>query len=650
MTGGRRSRTVTVLFTDLVRSTELLTELGEEAFGRVRRDHFASVRAAVTRHRGEEIKTFGDGMLAVFDSASDAVRGAVAVQQAVESQSRTRNVSLTVRVGLALGDVSFEDGDVFGTPVVEAARLMGAARGGQILASSLVRLAGGAQSGAAIADVGPLQLKGLPDPVPACEIGWEPVALSPVPLPALLTDMGRIFVGRQELLTRLEQLAKEANLGEARLALLAGEPGIGKTRLAGELAKQLHSRGATVVAGRCDEYLGVPYQPVVEALRHFVDHLPDPLPEGLLGRYPGELARLVPELAGRLPGLPPPLQSDPDTERYRLFDAVASWLTAASRERFVLLVLDDLQWAAKPTLLLLRHLVRLPEPGRLLILGTYRDTELGHDHPLIEVLSELRRHAALTRMSLVGLEPFEVAWFLEQHGGRSLDDDGRHLARAIHEETQGNPFFVREILRNLAESGALSPRPEGWALEVPVADLGIPEGVRDVVGQRLSHLSPEANQVLTAASVAGSEFELGLLEALHLLDEERFVASVDEAGAARLIAEVAGRPGRYRFSHTLVRDVLYDGLSTVRRGVLHRRLAEAIEAMYPAQLEEYLPALAHHWAHAAPMAHATRAAGYAERAGHRAMAQLAPDEAAAYYRQALELLEVSNDPDRKSVV
>jgi class 3 adenylate cyclase/tetratricopeptide (TPR) repeat protein len=644
MTSGRRSRTVTVLFTDLVRSTELLTQLGEEAFGEVRRLHFSSIRAAVVRHGGEEIKTLGDGALAVFDSAGDAVRGAVAIQQAVESHARISAVPLTVRIGLALGDVSFEDDDVFGTPVVEAARLMAAARGGQILASTMVRLAGGAESGAPIADIGPLELKGLPEPVPACEVGWDPAAASLIPLPVLLTDMGRVFVGRQEPLAQLEQLAKEAELGDVRVAILAGEPGIGKTRLAGEVAALLHAQGAMVLAGRCDEDLGVPYQPLVEALRQFVDHVPDEALGQSLGRYPGELVRLVPELSDRISGLSPPLQSDPETECYRLFDAVGSWLADAARERLVVLVLDDLQWAAKPTLLLLRHVIRFTEHGRLLLVGTYRDTELGHDHPLIEVLADLRRDERVARVSLVGLDPLDVASFLEQHGGRVLDEAGRDLARAIHEETQGNPFFVREILRNLAESGALSPRPDGWALQVAVEDLGIPEGVRDVVGRRLSHLSAEANRVLAAAAVAGTEFDAALLENLEPLDEDRFVAALEEAATARLVTEVAGHAGRFRFSHSLVRDVLYGGLSTVRRMVLHRRLAEAIEATFPARVDDHLPALAYHWARAAPMAHAIRAAEYAQRAGHRALAQLAHHEAAVYFRQALELLELSDQP------
>src|SRR5438067_9611653 len=221
-------------------------------------------------------------------------------------------------------------------------------------------------------------------------------------MPTLLTAVGRVFVGRERELGQLEQLWKDAEAGERRLALLAGEPGVGKTRLAAELAGQVHTGGATVLAGRCDEDLGVPYQPFVEALRHFVEHTPPPHLGPGLGRHAGELARIHPDLAGRVPGLAPPLRSDPETERYRLFDAVAAWLAAVSGDHPVLLVLDDLQWATKPTLLLLRHVMRSPQPLHLLILGAYRDTELSHGHPLVEVLADFRRQVGVERLSLSG--------------------------------------------------------------------------------------------------------------------------------------------------------------------------------------------------------------------------------------------------------
>ena len=640
--GGRSSGTATVLFTDLVGSTNLLSRLGEAAFDEVRRAHFAALREVLARHGGEEVKTLGDGLLAVFGSAADAVSCAVAVQQAVDRQSRRGPARLSVRVGLALGDVSFEEDDVFGTPVVEASRVVTAARPGQILVTSVVPVVAGGRSGVTFIERGPIDLKGLPKPVPVSEVAWEPLATSTVPLPNLLTDVGRIFVGRDGELERLRRLWKEA-AGERRVALLAGEPGVGKTRLAAELAVRVHDEGAMVLAGRCDEDLGVPYQPFVEALRHFVDHTAREDLPGQLGRYGSELVRLMPELDERLPDLPPPLQSDPETERYRLFDAVAAWLGAASADEPVLFVLDDLQWAAKPTLLLLRHVVRSSEGMRLLVVGTYRDSELDHDHPLLEVLADLRRQREVERFALVGLDSSGVAAFVAQASGQALDDETLSLARAIHLETEGNPFFVREVLRHLAETDAALRQGDRWSSRSPIEELGIPESVREVVGKRLARLSGEANKVLRAAAVVGSEFEPELVRAAGGFDEEELICALEEATAARLVIESAG--GRYRFGHALVRDTLYDALTAVRRVALHRRVAEGIETLYGAALDDRLPALAHHWARAsAPAAETRKAVAYARRAGDRALAQLAHDEAVAYYRQALELLDTSSAP------
>jgi class 3 adenylate cyclase/tetratricopeptide (TPR) repeat protein len=651
MRQGRSSATATVLFSDLVESTRLLSQLGEAAFDTVRRAHFEALRHAIDRTGGEQVKTLGDGVLAIFGSAADAVACAVAMQQAVDGQAQRAGVPLAIRVGLASGDVSFEEDDVFGTPVVAAARLVAAARPGQILATAVVRMVAGGRTGAAFSDRGLLQLKGLPEPVAACEVTWERLPQPTGPLPSLLTDGGRVFVGRQTEVERLGQLWKQAVAGGPLLALLAGEPGIGKTRLAAELAKAAHAEGAVVLVGRCDEDLGVPYQPFVEALRQVVDHtLPGEL-AGRLGRYAGELVRLVPDLADRVPGLPAPLRSDPETERYRLFDATAAWLGAVSADDPVLVVLDDLQWATKPTLLLLRHVVRSTEPTRLLILGTYRDSELGHDHPLVELLADLRRQGGVERLSLTGLDSSGVAAFMEQAAGHSLTDEDLLLARAIHQETEGNPFFVREVLRHLTETGAVERREGRWLTRAPVDTLEIPEGIREVVGRRVARLSEQANRTLRVAAVIGLEFELPVLQQAAGVNEDDLVSAMEEATQARLIMEVPGPAAGYRFAHNLVRHTLYEGLSAGRRVVLHRRVAQAIEAVHGAALDNHLPALAHHWARAsAAAAETTRAVHYATRAGDRALAQLAHDEAAGYYRSALELLDAAggrkDDPER----
>ncbi len=471
-----------------------------------------------------------------------------------------------------------------------------------------------------------------------------------VPLPALLTGMGRIFVGRDEQLARLQQLWDEARTGELRAVLVVGEPGVGKTRLAAELAARVHEQGATVLAGRCDEDMGVPYQPFVEALRYLVGHTPA---EGLgrrLGRHGGELARLVLELTEHLPALPPPLRSDPETERFRLFDAVASLLADTSTEEPLLLVLDDLQWAAKPTLLLLRHVLQSVEPMRLLAVVTYRDTEIGRAHPLSELLADLRRQTRIERIALSGLDISGVAAFLEQAAGHhelGAAAETNELARAIHLETEGNVFFVREVVRHLIETGGVREQNGRWMAGRPVEELGIPAGVRDVVGRQLNRLSETANRVLALAAVTGQEFELAVLGRAGGLDEELLVSALDEALAARLVAEVSGPATRYRFAHALVRATLYEELTGARRVILHRRVAEATEAVHVGALDDHLPALAHHYARASATAAAmTKAVAYAARAGDRALSQLANDEAASYYRSALELLgRVGGRPD-----
>jgi class 3 adenylate cyclase/tetratricopeptide (TPR) repeat protein len=639
--GAGRS-TAIVLFTDLVGSTALRSRLGEEAAEEVRRKHDRLVTVAIDANRGQLVKNLGDGVMATFSGASDAVAAAVDIQQALDRFNRSDRsaASLEVRVGLSAGDVAVEEGDCFGTPVIEAARLCTAARGGQVLATEVVRLLAGSAGGHQFTPVGTLELKGLPAPVSACEVVWEPLPAAPLPLPSLLVEAGRIFVGRDEELGHLTQLWKEAAAGERRVALLAGEPGIGKTRLATELARTVHNENGVVLAGRCDEDLGVPYQPFVEALRHYATGVSEPR----LGRYSGELTRLVPELADALPGLSEPLRSDPETERYRLFDAVAAWLADVSAETPVVLVLDDLHWAAKPTLLLLRHVARFAEPLRLLVVVTYRDSEVGRGHPLSELLADLRRHGGVERLSLTGLDQAAVGAFIEAAAGHTLpEEDDATFIRAVWEETEGNPFFVAEVIRHLSESGAIEQRDGRWVTTGPVEELGIPEGVRDVVGRRLSRLGEETNRTLAVASVLGLEFEPAVLGAAGGFAEDELFSALEEATAARLLAEVSGT--RFRFAHALVRATLYDELSAPRRVGLHRRVAEAIEALHASDLDDHLPALAYHWARAsAPAARTDRAVEYATRAGDRALAQLAHDEASAYYAQALELLEASSDP------
>ncbi|MDQ1419843.1 MAG: hypothetical protein QOJ52_1805 [Acidimicrobiaceae bacterium] len=451
--------------------------------------------------------------------------------------------------------------------------------------------------------------------------------------PPLLVQSGQLpLVGRRPELDCLRQAW--AAVREARRAvLLAGEPGVGKTRLASEIAAHAFSEGALVLAGRCDEGMGVPYQPFVEALRHFVDDSADHDLMSGLGPSAGELTRVLPELVQRLPQLAPPLSSDPDTERYRLFVAMACWLSAASAVSPVLLVIDDLHWATKPTFLLLRHILRSTDAMRLLVVATYRDTELSQDRAVAQQMTALAQGPEVIGVHLDGMSEMEVAELVAAAGGAHSPG----WAHAIHVATRGNPFFVGEVVRHLIETGTLS---DGSGVTGPEGGgLGIPAGVRAVVADRLGRVSPTTHEVLSVAAVAGLEFELPVLRTAAGCSGDAVTAVMDEAHKARLVEDTPGPGMRYRFVHGLVQATIYGEMSRARRVHLHRRVGEAIEALHGGRIGEHLPELARHFGEAAVDGDIDKAVTYTQGAGDVALAQLAHDEAAHYYQQALGMLD-----------
>jgi len=470
--------------------------------------------------------------------------------------------------------------------------------------------------------------------------GTEPAArgLPGVRFPHRLLPQAVLpFAGRGPEYESLLQAWKHTTTGGHRVVLVSGEAGIGKTRLAAEVARHAHEAGAVVLFGRCDEDMGVPFQPFVEALEQVVQSRPT---AASLGRYAGELVRLVPDLARVVPGLAPPLQADPDTERYRLFDAVAAWLGALAADSSVLLVLDDLHWAEKPTLLLLRHLVRSAEPMHLLVVGTYRDTDLDRTHPLAEVLADLRREPCVERLAIPGLDVVGVREMLANAGGEGGDERATGLGQLLWSETNGNPFFVEEILRSLGESGRLLQHDGSWTADLRISDLGIPEGVREVVGRRLSRLSDTANAVLAVASVIGTAIDFDVVVAVSGLSEDAVLDALDEATAASLLRETSS--GAYEFTHAIVHSTLYDELSAARRARRHRQVAEALEAAGNTDAA----ALAYHFRRAG--SGDVRAVEYAAAAGEGALERLAFDQAAVFFAQALEAAEdVDAGPARR---
>lgn len=634
------SATYTVLFTDLVDSTAQRARIGDDAADDLRRRHDGLLTAQVEAHQGEVIKSTGDGIMAAFLGAAEGLACAVAAQQAIHEWNEANVEHFEVRIGISLGDARFEDGDLFGTPVVEAARLCARAEGGEILAADVVRVVAGSRAGQRFTPVGALELKGLPEPLSTVRVEWEPRAAveGGLPFPSGLEPTGRFpFVGRHPELDTLISLWRGAVDGRNSLVLVSGEPGIGKTRISSELARRVHAQGLTVLYGRCDDELGVPYQPFVEALAFVVDSFEPKDFVEVVGRHASELTRLVPRLAEHIPDLVPPVSADPETSQYRLFEAVASTLVAASNRQPILFVVDDLHWAAKPTLLLLRHIAASTAAARLMIVGTYRDSDLYRAQPLAEILGDLRRIDGVERIALTGLDAPEVAEFMSRVAGHELDEGGTALAQMIYDETDGNPLFTGEVLRHLHEVGAIYEVDGRWTTRGDVTEIGIPDGVREVIGRRLSRLAPVTNDVLQVGAVVGRSFDLPVVQRLVDVDGDDLLVALDEAVEARVIAEVA--IGTYTFSHALVRSALYDELRPTRRARLHERVAEALSDVYAATIETHLGELAYHYARSIGTGDVNKAIEYSQRAGERALAQLAFDDAVSWFQQACDLIE-----------
>ena len=459
-----------------------------------------------------------------------------------------------------------------------------------------------------------------------------------VPAPPALSSAGAsqiVLIGREQEWKLLRAAWERASTGRRQLAFVAGEPGIGKTRLVTEFARSV-GHEANVLYGRCDQEALVPHQPFVEALEWYMRECPPAVLEARLADVDGiwELAQLIAPLARRVPLVPAPVESNPEGRRYRLFEAVAALVSAIARSRPLLIVLEDLHWADRPTLLLLRHLLRSSHEASLCIVATYRETELGRTHPLAEMLAELRREEGVTRIGLRGLEEEHVSQFIGQWIGRESPPD---LTRLVSGRTEGNPFFVGEVLRHLSETGALAQPESGTRASGDPG--GLPEGVREVIGRRLSRLSEACNRVLGLAAVVGREFSLPVLNTLAELPEEQLLDILDEAIAARLVQDVPGAPDRYAFTHALVRDTLYEELTAARRARLHRLVAEAIERLTPSD-DPPLADLAYHYAQAASAAVAHKAIEYAIRAAEHAAAAFALEEAARFYLTALQALDL----------
>jgi eukaryotic-like serine/threonine-protein kinase len=451
--------------------------------------------------------------------------------------------------------------------------------------------------------------------------------MTPPPRPALQFTPST-FVGRKRELAELTVGLDDAFAGRGRLFLLVGEPGIGKSRLAEELTARARARGGRILIGRCWEAGGAPaYWPWVQSLRAYLREAEPAALRAQLATGAADLAQLLPELRDLIDDLPAAPPADSEGARFRLFDSLAAFLKSMALAQPLVLVLDDLHAADEPSLLLLQFVARELGRSPVLIVGAYRDVDPTPADRFRATLVELGREPVTRTLALDGLKEADVARIIKLVAPAASADD---LGTAVYAETEGNPLFVGEIVRLLAEEGRLEDPAPGR--------LAIPQSVREVIGRRLRHLSPECNELLTLASVLGREFDLDALARVSAFERGAVLELLDEAIGARVVSEVPGAIGRMRFAHALIRDAVYHGLTRSRRVQLHREAGEALERLQASDLEGDLAELAHHFYEAAAGGSADKAVHYAWRAGSRAVALLAYEEAVRLYEMALTAL------------
>src|SRR5215813_2082485 len=453
------------------------------------------------------------------------------------------------------------------------------------------------------------------------------------------------FVGRTHELAVLHEALEQSFAGHGRTVLLSGEPGIGKTRLTTELAAFAQQQHAHVWVGRCHEGDGAPpYWPWTQILRSYLTGWDTDTVRAELGAGAADIAQVMPEVGMRLALQPTAAGLDAEQARFRFFDSLTTFFLTAARRQPLVLIVDDLHWADTPSLLLLQFVAREIASAPVLMVGTYRDLALGRAHPLSQALGELVRTPDSQSLHLQGLSEADVAQVL----AHSRLTRSAALVTALHQRTEGNPFFLTEVVQLLAVEG---PQSTGGDQDAALA-FPIPQSVQAAIGRRLHPLSADCQHLLQMAAVLGREFGVETLAVVgHQIGinaaEDRLLELLEEAVALRVILEVPSAVGRYSFSHALIRETLYEELSALRRVRLHQQIAAILEHRYGSPAEAAalphagaaLAELAYHFFQAAQGGQAIdKAIAYARQAGEHAMSVFAYEEAVGHYERVLQAL------------
>jgi class 3 adenylate cyclase/tetratricopeptide (TPR) repeat protein len=633
---GPWAETLTIMMTDVEGSTVLRRTRGDRLADEILELHGAIVRDQLGRCGGQERQFLGDGFLLSFPSPVAAVRCAVGIQSALaEHNVSDGQREVRVRIGIHVGEVSERDGQLYGQAVHVAARITAEAAGGQILVSDVVRQQGEPEATWRFVDSGLFWLKGFDERWRLFEVSQGEAA--PMQRPGIMPPALTPLVGRDSEQANLRRAVDEALAGHGGLALVAGEAGVGKSRLVAEIGGEAGARGMRVLTGHCVEMDSAPpYLPYVEMIEQAISSPRSPLAlREALGDVAPEIARIAPALRRIFPDIAQPVELPPELARRYLWNSFHEFVARGAQTQPLLLVLEDLHWADESTLLLTEYLApRLPEmPVR--IIGTYRGDEIDISHPLSRVISQLGRRRLIDRISLRCLSSGGLRAMVEALAGQPPPEQ---LVRVIDSETEGNPFFVEELYLHLVESGVLLDERGRIRPDLKVDEVSVPESVRLVVGERLARLSRPTREALVAAAVSGRVFALDFVCEVAGVDTDALIDAFDEAERARLIAPFKG-DGNLVFTHELIRQTVLADVFTIKRERLHLQAANVIERRYADELEEHAADLIHHISRAGRSGDRPRLVRYLTIAGERAAAAAAFDDAVAHFDQALSLVE-----------
>jgi len=634
--------TVTVLFTDLVESTQLNQQHGDETANAIRREVEERTLELIQGQRGVVVKGLGDGLMVAFQSARRAVACAREIQLAIAERNQANpGQRASMRIGLHTGEVIEENGDLHGETVIIAKRIEGIAPAGGIFASETVSGVLGTAR-AELVDRGEFELKGIDAPWRLYEVpvGYDTTA-------AVLPDSERSpYVGREREREELDDLVMRANGGAGAMVLVAGEAGAGKSRLIQEATNLAREHGMGILVGHClDMDAPPPYQPLVEQLEQASRALDPSEFREVLGDNAPEVARLMPELHRIYEDVGPSPELPPDQERRYLLHGFGRFVERAALRRPLVLCFEDLHWADDSSLLLITALAQIAPDLPLLLVGSYRPGDVGPAHSLSRTREDLTRRRLTSEIRLDPLSQAEVAQLLAGRVGQPPPDQ---LVALVYEETEGNPFFVEEVFLHLKERGGLFDEDGSWRTGVEIADTEVPRTVRLVIERRLEHVGDDVRKALTIAAVVGRSASFELLLAIAGLDEDGLLDAVEEAEHANLVeGENRGGEVVYRFVHEQIRQTLLADLSPPRRQRLHLRVADALHEQLGDAADERAADIAHHLQLAGAAAPVDRTVDYLRLAACNAIAAVAPEDALRHLDAALDLTG-NNDAGRRA--